>query len=93
VRVNIENVDCAKWIKGIGGLQSVEGIAPVPIPFPDLNIMIEIDIVLLDGDTPSLLSLTDLKKNELDIDVLKDQIWQKGKCQSLSLINDFLVHK
>jgi hypothetical protein len=47
------------------------GNSAVPIPFPGLGVIIDIDFIILPGkDGPSLLSLNDMRRIQLGIDVL-----------------------
>jgi hypothetical protein len=55
--VNIQPVCRAKSIKGIGVHQRIIWTATVSILFTDLEIVIDVSFVLIDGNTATLLSL------------------------------------
>jgi hypothetical protein len=63
--VNIQPVCRAKSIKGIGVHQRIIWTATVSILFTDLEIVIDVSFVLIDGNTATLLSLRDYKKTNL----------------------------
>ena len=78
---------------GIGGQGRAIGTATIPIPFVDLDIVIDVKFRILDTNCPNLLSLRDMKENGLDMSIQKNVITYKHKIQDLSVINDFLMHK
>jgi hypothetical protein len=80
-------------IRGVGGVQSTIGAAKVPVPFPGLGLVLEIEFQVLKADVPTLLSLRDLKRHELDLRVLSNTIEFGGRSQSLLLEKGFLVHR
>lgn len=80
-------------IVGIGGSTAVIGTAIVPIPFADLNIIIDVKFKILRDNCPTLLSLKDMIENGLDISIQDKTISFKHNIQSLTFENDFLKHK
>jgi predicted nucleic acid-binding Zn-ribbon protein len=62
-------------IHGIGGSAPIIGTAQLPVPFPGMDLVIDVDLKIVEGRIPSLLSLKDMKGNMLDIQILSNEIW------------------
>jgi hypothetical protein len=61
VRMNLKP-SSGQNIKGIGGRRSTMGTAVVPVPFPNLKLILDVEFAIIPGDdTPSLLSLRDMR--------------------------------
>lgn len=92
----VAHIDTAKS-KQINGIASNKvkaiGSAIVPIPFPGIGITVEVEFFITESDTPTLLSLRDMKENALDLRVLYDRIDHGGRSQKLHFIGGFLIHK
>lgn len=61
-----------RGVVGIGGGTKGTGTETIPIMFPDLRLIIDVNLLLMSGKMPSLLCMKDMKKNDLDI-TLQDQ--------------------
>ena len=68
------------------------GYATIPIPFTDLGIIIDVQFSIIQNQQATLLSLSDLKRNGLDINIQNETVNFKHKIQSLHYENDFLKH-
>jgi hypothetical protein len=80
-------------IKGIGGRRSTMGTAVVPVPFPNLKLILDVEFAIIPGDdTPSLLSLRDMRQNSLGLDISTGEAYFGKRRQKLHWRNDFWVH-
>lgn len=79
-------------ISGLGSHYTI-GVATIPIPFPQLSLVCDINFHILDENVKSLLSHRDLKLAGIDLSVQKDCILFMGKKQQLSVENDFLIYR
>jgi len=92
VPVNIDYED-ARGLIGIGGTSSSIGTATIPVPFQDLDLIIDVKFRILRSECPSLLSLRDMIRCGLDISIQEKTVSFKHKIQALTFENDFLKHK
>lgn len=81
-----------RTIGGIAGGQSVVGSASIPVSFPEIGIVLDVDFAITEGG-PNLLCLAEMKRNRIQLDVLGDMVWHNGRGQRLHLVNNLLVHK
>lgn len=65
----------------------------IQIPFVDLDIVIDLNFRVISQNQSTLLSLSDLKQNGLDISIRDETVSFKHKLQPLLYENDFLKHK
>lgn len=63
-----------KVISGIGGQSKTIGNATIPIPFKELNLVIDVNFKIMKDNIPTLLSLKDMVDNQLDLSILKQEI-------------------
>lgn len=91
---NVRNDKLTNSLVGLGGhtIQAV-GTAHIPIPFTELDLIIDVDFRIIKDNTTSILSLMDLKRNGLDISVQRDKVIFGNKEQNLLFENDLLKHK
>lgn len=89
------NVDTAssRSVLGIGGTTKAIGTATVPVPFKDLDLVIDVKFQILKDNVPSLLSMKDMKENGLDFSIQDEVVRFKNAEQDLSMENYFLVHR
>ncbi len=80
-------------LHGIGGNSSPIGTANIPVPFRDLNLVIDVRFQIVKDNVPSLLCMKDMLDNGLDISILDSEIRYKHLSQPLELKNYFLIHK
>lgn len=64
----------------------------IQIPFPGIGITIDVDLKILEADTPSLLSNKDMIENGLDISMQGDYLHVSGLRQQLRLDNFIFIH-
>ena len=84
----------AKSLIGLGkNVVQAIGHATIPIPFVDLDKIIDVDFRVISQSQSTLLSLSDLKRNGLDISIQDETVSFKHKIQTLVYENDFLKHK
>jgi hypothetical protein len=80
-------------IKGVGGHVRALGIALVPVPFPKLGVTIDVKFLILSSiDTPTLLSLRDMRENNIGLDILEGNVTLGKEKQPLSFVNGFWVY-
>ncbi len=82
-----------KSISGIGGNSKAVGTAMIPIPFTDLNLVIDVEFTIMKDNVPTLLSMKDMKDNGLDLSIQKEELYYKHLTQQLSMENYFLIHR
>ena len=87
------NKGMASRVRGIGGKCQSIGVAIIPIPFPDLGITCDVLFHIIEGDVPSLFCLSDMKREGLDLRILKDRVDHMGRSQALTYHNALLWHK
>lgn len=80
-------------LKGICGRTLPVGTATIPIPFADLDLIIDVKFRIINEDCPSLLSLRDMKENGRDLSMQNNTISYKHKIHGLIFEDDFLKHK
>lgn len=80
-------------VLGLGGSVESVGMASIPIPFKELELVIHVKFRLMENDCPSLLSLKDMIENHLDISIQGKYLTYNGKRMKLSFKNGFLVHQ
>ena len=80
-------------LKGIGGKSVSIGTATIPVPFKDLNLVIDVTFQILDSNVPTLLSMKDMHDNGLDISIQDKVVKYKHLLQPLAFENYFLVHR
>lgn len=80
-------------LSGIGGSRKSLGSVIIPIPFADLNIVIDVKFQIVSDKVPSLLSMKDMKDNGLDISIQNEEISFKHHYQKLTMENYFLIHR
>jgi len=83
----------SKRVSGLGGSKRSIGTASIPIPFPELGLVCEIDFHIIEDDVPSLLSLRDLKQTGVDLSIQRDCLSFIGREQKLIHENDFLYYR
>jgi hypothetical protein len=59
-------------VGGIASSLTVGGVATIPVPFPELNIVCDFEFYLFNGDGPNLLSKLDMKYAGLELLTLQD---------------------
>ncbi len=91
-KISWNNKDC-KTISGIGGSRDAIGTALIPIPFKDLDLIIDVRFQIMKENIPSLLCMKDMIINNLDISIQKQNISHGDKSQKLFFENYFLIHK
>lgn len=79
-------------VRGLGGRSPSKGSVIIYITFRDLDINIDVRLLLLVEDIPSLLSLKDMTTNQLDLSLLRCYIKLGTKEQKLSFTNYTLIH-
>lgn len=72
-------------IRGVGGSAKVIGSAIIPIPFRDLNLIIEVKFQIVNERVLSLLSNRDMIENGLDISLQRKTISYGKNEQCLDL--------
>lgn len=77
---------------GIGGIKRVVGSSPIQVPFPAMGVEIEVDVILIYGKVPSLLSMKSMVENGLEISIQDKTIRWRGRFQPLNFRNYFLIH-
>lgn len=82
-----------KRVCGIGGSQRSIGKARIPIPFPNLGLISDIDFHIIEDEVPTLLSLRDLKSTGIDMSIQQNCLMFMGKKQRLVHENDFLYYR
>ncbi len=82
-----------KNLTGIGGGSSPIGTAILPVPFPDLNLVIDVRFQIVRERVPTLLCMKCMMDNGLDISIQDKEVRYKRLSQPLHLENYFLVHK
>ena len=87
------NKGMASRVRGIGGNCQPIGVAIIPIPFPYLGIICELLFYIIEGDVPSLFCLSDMKREGLDLGILKDKVDHMGRSQALTYHNALLWYK
>lgn len=80
-------------MKGIGGEGKVIGDATIPVPFTDLNLILDIDFVIMKDHCTSLLCNKDMINGGLDISIQGRFLCFGNRKQPLLLENYFFVHK
>jgi hypothetical protein len=81
-------------VGGIASSITVCGVATIPVPFLELNIVCDFELYLFNGDGPNLLSKLDMKNAGFELLALQDDLlWLGGRAQHLHSINEFMVHK
>lgn len=56
-----------KMVRGIGGRRKAKGTAMIQIPFPKIGIVIDVELLIIDEDVPSLLCMKDMYGKKMDI--------------------------
>lgn len=69
---------------GLGGRVRAIGSATISIPFKDLELMIYVRFRIMNRDGPTLLSLRDMYKKQLDISIQRKVITHNEKSMQLS---------
>lgn len=80
-------------MKGIGGEGRIIGDATIPITFPKLDLIIDVDFLIIEGYCPSLIINKDMTISGLDISIQGGFLHVGGKKQPLTLDNYFFIHK
>lgn len=65
----------------------------IPIPFKNLNIVIDLRFQILDNYIPSLLSMKDMIENGLGNNIQSNPVTNKNFKQELAFENLFLIHR
>lgn len=76
----------------IGGTINAIDTLLVPIPFKDLNSIIDVIFQIMKDNIPSLLSMWHVKDNGLDYGIHDEVVKFKNAKQKLTTENYFLVH-
>lgn len=63
------NKGSSKIITGIGVSEASLGTAIIPIPFKDLNILIDVTFQIINSYIPTLLIMKDVHENGLDVSI------------------------
>lgn len=69
------------------------GIATIQIPFPMLELVVDIEFLLVSGPMPILLCTRDLILAGLDIFIHNCNIQHEGRTQNVALEKHFLVYR
>jgi hypothetical protein len=81
-------------VGGIASSITVCGVATIPVPFPELNIVCDFEFYLYNGDGSNLLSKLDMNNAGFDLLALQDDLlWLRGRAQHLRSIKEYMVHK
>lgn len=83
----------ARRLMGIGGRSCSIGTAREPVPFKDLNLVIDVNLQIVPDNVPTLLSNKDMYDNGLDISIQDHTITYKHLVQPLAFENYFLIHR
>ena len=70
MKIDTEN---KKSVSGTGGKNNSIGVARIPIPLRDLNLVINVRFQIMGDDVPSLLSMKDMKDNGIEISIQKEK--------------------
>jgi hypothetical protein len=81
-------------IQGVGGQVIAVGVANITIPITNLGITIDVEFLILPGCTsPTLLSLKDMRENNIGIDIIGGYLTPDSRKHALHFVKDFWVHK
>jgi hypothetical protein len=78
-------------ISGISGGVAVLGCALIPVAFPELGLVLDVNFKLTKGG-PSLLCLRDMKEANFQLEIQRNLLWHGGRAQHLRLENDHMLH-
>lgn len=92
VPVHINRED-TRNLNGIGGRSKSIGTATIPVPFSDLNLVIDVRFQIVTDDVPTLLSMKDMMDNGLNIRIQSKEVKYKHLWQALHFDNYFLIHR
>ena len=82
-----------KALRGIGGSSTAFGSAIIPVPFKDLNLVIDIKFRIVKDNVPTLLAMKDMVENGLDISIQRRVVKYKHLEHPLHMENFFLIHR
>jgi hypothetical protein len=83
--------DQTRRIAGIAGGVAVLGRALIPVAFPELGLVLDVNFKITEHG-PSLLCLRDMKDANFQLDIQRNLLWHGKKAQHLRLDNDHLLH-
>lgn len=69
-------------VKGIGGREASIGTALIQTPFKDIKLVLDVDLILLSDDIPTLLWMRNMVKLDMSIQkahIIHGEIQQKQK--------------
>lgn len=78
---------------GIWGLVNAIGIVKLQIPYEDLDVKIVVDFIVLLEPIPTLISVQDMLRKNLDISVLKCHVTCGRFKQILEMKTLFMIHR
>lgn len=82
-------------IRGISGVIECLGKTRLPVPFPQLGVVLEFEFFIVEGQQPALLCLRDMKEAGIDISLQNDTVTVAGvgRNQKLAVQNYQLWHR
>ena len=89
-RINHSDI---RSLRGLGGRQTPIGSVTIPVPFNDLNLVMDVKFRIVHDHIPTLLSMKDMLDNDLDFSIKRRTMFHKHKEHQLSLENYFLIHR
>lgn len=69
------------------------GTALIQIPFKDLRLVVDVELLLIAHEIPSLISMRDMVRNGLEISILHAHVTRESRLEKLNFENYFLVHE
>jgi hypothetical protein len=74
VRSNIRNLSVSHKIKGICRSIQVVGTAVIPVPFPELDVVLDVEFKMIRENGLNLLSLKDMKGAKFQLDIQRSEL-------------------
>ena len=69
--------DNTRSLNGIGGTTEPIGTVTIPVPFRDLNLVIDVTFQIVESNVPKVLSMGDIHDNGLDISIQENVVRYK----------------
>ena len=80
-------------LNGPGGRQTPISSVTIPVPFNDLNLVLDAKFCIVNTHIPTLLGMKDMLENDLDFSIKRRTMFHKHKKNQLALDNFFLLHR
>jgi len=90
VQIDRDNI---QRLRGLSGSSKPIGTAVIPVPFRELNLVIDVTFQIVSNEIPTLLSMKDMKDIGLDISIQEEVVKYKHLHQPLVMENYFLIHR